>query len=127
LATAPSLAVDPVPSEVVGNRSAVAQWRRVVRAAPWLRELDRMPVVALCWEWSGYVDALARARRGGLRVKRGTGGVGISPYVSIARWRLAAYLRLASDLGLTPSARSRVALPDAPPGDDGFVEFDRPN
>ena len=125
LATAPSLAGTPVPAELIGNRRAVAAWRHVVRAAPWLRALDQSATIALCLEWAGYLDAQARARRGGLTVTRGTGGVAMSPFLTIARWRLAAYLRLASELGLTPSSRLRISTADTPPGDDAFLEFDR--
>lgn len=121
---------DTPPPALGDDELAVAEWRRL---APMLRqcrqitEADRSSLVALCIEWSRYLKAMTTVRAEGFIVKAPSGYPITSPYLSVANRALANCGRLWAELGLTPSSRSRVQVPDGPgPGGDAFSEFDEP-
>lgn len=103
---------DTPPPELAGDGRAIAEWRRL---APMLRECglishaERTALVALCQQWSRYLEAQAKVRRLGLLTK-----AGVNPYLSIADKALAQCQRLWIELGLTPSSRARVHRLPAP-------------
>jgi P27 family predicted phage terminase small subunit len=80
-------------------------------------DAERGVLLALCQQWSRYLDAHDRIRLEGMLVtSEKTGEPKRNPYISIADHALTQCLRLWAELGLTPSSRSRiVALPDAEP------------
>jgi P27 family predicted phage terminase small subunit len=114
---------DAVPPELAGVPRAIAEWQHL---APVLRQrravttADRSALIALCLEWSRYLDASAQATP--LVISTKSGYPMPNPYLSVASKALAACARLWPELGLTPSSRSRVRI-DTPPGDE-FAEFD---
>jgi len=88
-------------------------------------EADRGALIALCIEWSRYIDATHKVRELGLVVTTRGGYPIPNPYLPIATKALAGCNKLWPELGLTPSSRSRVTI--APkPDDDPFAEFDAP-
>jgi P27 family predicted phage terminase small subunit len=120
---------DDPPSAIAEDPVAAAEWRRLaplLRDARMITDADRNVLIAACQQWSVYQDALvnAPAHR---RVVRSPHDYPIpNPYVSIAHKALIHCERLWESLGLTPSARTRIA--SAPPTgpDDPFSEFDEP-
>lgn len=120
------------PAELDGDPIATAEWTRL---APMLLQVravtdaDRAALVALCLEWSRYLEAMKAVRKLGLMVKAPSGYVMPNPYLSVATKALAGCRALWPELGLTPSSRSRVtpAKPGESPGSfDAFSEFDEP-
>lgn len=118
----PGDAFDAIPEPILGNELAMAEWSRL---APMLRqsghvgEADRAALIAMCLEWSRYVEATKKVRELGMVVKAPSGYPIVNPYLSIATKALAGCNKLWPELGLTPSSRSRVA---AGPGVGGMAD-----
>jgi P27 family predicted phage terminase small subunit len=109
-------AFDTPPIELAGDPIAEAEWRRV---APMLRncrlatEAERTVLLALCQQWSRYLEAQTKIRALGMLVKTPKGVPIANPFLAIADKALAHCHRLWVELGLTPSGRARItALPD---------------
>lgn len=119
-----------VPPELVIDAIASAEWRRLMpllRSAQVLTEGDRGSLLALCQQWSRYLEANSKVAAAGMVVKSPSGYPMPNPYIGIANKALGNCVKLWVELGLTPSARSRVTTA---PGtgavrfDDAFAEFD---
>jgi P27 family predicted phage terminase small subunit len=125
---APAPGFDTPPVELANNPIATEEWQRV---APMLRqgrqitEADRNALIALCVEWSRYVEAIGKVQQSSMLVRTPSGYPMPNPYLSIATKALSGCLKLWPELGLTPSSRSRVKVPDDAPADP-FGEFDTP-
>lgn len=104
------------PRELTGNTRARAEWRRIVpllRDCGLISQAERPSIIALCLEWSTYLEARATLQREGVTTLTAT-GVRVSPSLAIADGALTHCHRLWSELGLTPSGRAKVArLPSA--------------
>jgi len=125
----PSDAFDDPPDELTQDLVATKEW---VRLAPILRksrqvsESDRSALIAVCLEWSKYIEAMGIVWMSSLITKTSTGYRQINPYLSVATKSLSNLNKLWPELGLTPSSRSRVqTLPDNDAADP-WAEFDRP-
>lgn len=124
----PSDVFDRVPEAIAKIPAARTEW---IRLAPMLRrarqitDADRSALLALCVEWSRYLEATRKAQPRILKAT--TSGYKMpNPWLSIQRNALAACMKLWPELGLTPSSRSRVVkVTDAPLGGDSFSEFDQ--
>jgi P27 family predicted phage terminase small subunit len=116
-----------VPAALRAFPLAIAEWRRVsemLRKARAITEADQAALMALCLEWSRYLEAMAKIAASGMVILSPSGYPMQNPYLPIATKALAACTRLWPELGMTPSARTRVV---APPGDDDpFAAFDTP-
>ena len=103
--------MDIPPDELKADPVATNEWRRV---APLLRrigvisEAERSALTALCQQWSRYLDAHQRVRKGGMVIDGDKGPV-VSPYLSVADKALDHCKKLWIELGLTPSGRSRIS------------------
>lgn len=121
--------LDTPPLEIANNAAARREWIRLapmLRVARQITEADRAALLALCIEWSRYLEATRRAHPRILIASKSKYKMP-NPWLSIQKSALAACLKLWPELGLTPSARSRVVqVPDAPPGGDNFSTFDTP-
>lgn len=90
-----------------------------------ITDADRSALMALCLEWSRYLEAIERLATSPLVVLTATGFPMPNPYLAIAKQSLSACTKLWPELGLTPSSRSRVhVLAELPV--DPFTEFDTP-
>lgn len=126
----PPTNLENVPQEIAGNAEAVREWRRLAPMLQTIRqvtEADRAALIALCVEWSRYLEATKNAKPRILIASR-SGYKMPNPWLAIQRQALASCLKLWPELGLTPSARSRIKMSDGPsiPGGDSFSEFDDP-
>jgi len=123
-------AFDEPPPELLADAVAAAEW---VRLAPMLRTArtvtdgDRGALLALCQQWSRYLDANKRVDLAGMVIKARSGYPMPNPYIAIANRCLNHCVKLWAELGLTPSSRARVQTADGPGlGGDAFSEFDTP-
>ena len=119
----------PLPTELMGDVLALQEWARLepmLRASKVLTAGDRGLLVALCQQWSRYLEATQKVAVSGLVIEMpGSGYPMTNPYIGIANKCLSLCVKLWTELGLTPSARSRVTVSDAQP-QDRFSEFDAP-
>jgi P27 family predicted phage terminase small subunit len=125
--TAP-VTFDAPPLELLGDVVAQAEWARlapILRRAGTLTEADRGSLLALCQQWSRYLEANRNVATAGMVVRAPSGYPMPNPYIAIANKALGNCARLWVELGLTPSARSRVSkAPLFEPPADAFAEFD---
>src|SRR5262245_40857339 len=115
---AADVSFDTPPSELGHDQVAVAEWERL---APMLRVCglvsmgDRTVLLALCREWSRYLEACDKVTQLGMIVKKGKNEIPIvNPYLVIANAALKQCQTLWTQLGLTPSARSKMIALDVP-------------
>lgn len=100
------------PVELQADAVACDEWRRVVkllRDAKVITKAERAVVIALCQQWSRYLEASASIAKAGLVVKGPGGGPITNPYLRISDTALAHCQRMWAELGLTPSSRSKVS------------------
>lgn len=119
-----------VPAELMADAVAESEWQRllpVLQRARVITEGDRGLLLALCQQWSRYLEANGKIAAAGLVVRAPSGYPMPNPYIAIANKALGNCVKLWVELGLTPSARSRVSatLGADVPG-DAFAEFDLP-
>jgi P27 family predicted phage terminase small subunit len=108
---APTEAFDVPPPELVTDKVAATEWARLapmLRVARQVTEADRTALVALCLEWSRYLAAIKRVELSGMVVEAPSGYPIQNPYLAIATRALSGCHKLWTELGLTPSSRSRV-------------------
>ena len=74
--------------------------------------------MALCQQWSRYLEAHDKIRELGLIIKRPKGIPMTNPYLPIADKALAHCQRLWIELGLTPSGRTKITALPEPGGPD---------
>jgi P27 family predicted phage terminase small subunit len=115
-----------IPPEIEGDARAVREWHRLapmLTAIKQITEADRSAMIAACLEWSRYI----KASRNASAVNYAKASGGHSVWFAVQRHALAACMKLWAELGLTPSARTRVKMAETPgAGGDEFSEFDRP-
>ena len=100
------------PPELTGDALALVEWARVVpmlRACGVISQVERSALVALCQQWSQYLEAQLKVRELGMIVKTKDGGPITNPYLTVAGHALRHCQRLWVELGLTPSGRSKMA------------------
>ncbi len=126
---------DPARPDVPDHLTAAArqEWDRVIADTVSLgimTKLDRGALAAYCQAYGRWVaaeTALARMAQKdlvteGLILRTRAGNLIQNPLVGAANKAMADMVRYAAEFGLIPSARTRVAAPDA--GDDPFARFD---
>jgi|SRR5215471_1960785 len=112
---------DTPPPELSGNAGAMAEWTRVVpllRVCGIITNAERSALIALCVEWSRWLDAQQKIQSLGMLIKGNHDEPIKNPYIRIARDSLTQCQRLWIELGLTPTSRTRltpVAQPRTPP------------
>jgi len=120
------------PLELVGNDVAIAEWARLLpmlQQARVITDGDRGSLLALCQQWARYLEANNKIALAGMVVRAPSGYPMPNPYIAISNKALGNCIKLWVELGLTPSARTRVATT---PGATGagfavaFAEFDDP-
>jgi len=123
------------PRELAGDPVALAYWQELVPVLRQIRQItdvDRGVLVALCVQWSRYIEATAALQqrdeqgRSRMLIRLEGGTFQQNPYIAIANKSLLLCTKLWIELGLTPSSRSRVHTDGAPIGGDAFSEFDTP-
>jgi len=109
---------EPVPPEGCPDcpehlsEAARAEWNRL---AATLHEMgvvtlaDRAALAAYCQAWGRWVEAEEKLKTTPTMLKTPSGYVQQSPWLSVANKQLELMGRYMAELGLTPSARSRVA------------------
>jgi P27 family predicted phage terminase small subunit len=93
------------------DKTARVEYRRVSRLLAECRvitEADLVPLACYAQAWSRLVEAEGRLKETGLVVKSPAGFPCISPYLSIVRGATEELRRWSVELGLTPSARTKI-------------------
>ena len=121
----PKLRAPPCPRFL--GKTARAEWRRVcpeLIEQGILTNLDRAVLVAYCDAWALYVEAHAKvAEFGSVIARLGSGRLTDSPYYRQMIAAEKAMVSFAAELGMTPSARSRVQVQPRPATSDKTRHF----
>lgn len=115
------------PEVIAGDARAAAEWRRLaplLKTARVLTDADYGSLLAVCQQWSLYLDAMSKVTA--LIVTAKSGYPMPNPYLGVANRALSACIKLWIELGCTPSSRSRVVRTDGTGEGDPFAEFDEP-
>ena len=106
----PGDAFETLPIELE-DAGAAAEWRRlapILRASRTITHIDRGSLIAVCQQWSRYVEANQQVATAGMVVRSPSGYPMPNPYIGIANKALGNCVKLWAELGMTPSSRSRV-------------------
>jgi P27 family predicted phage terminase small subunit len=93
--------------------TAKAEWKRLAGALSeigLLTQIDRTVLAAYCQAYGRWVEAERRLAETPPLLKTPAGYVQVSPWVTISNKQVELMTRLMAELGLTPSARSRLAI-----------------
>jgi P27 family predicted phage terminase small subunit len=96
------------------------EWRRLsneLASLGLLTGLDRNLLAAYCQAHALWVEAIASIGRYGTMVKSPNGFPMQSPYVAVANKQVDIMVRIAAELGMSPSSRTRIRVGDKPPQD----------
>ena len=89
------------------------EWRRLAKTLHEmgiLTSADRGALAAYCQAWGRWVEAEEQLAKTPMLIKTPSGYVQQSPWLSVSNKQLELMARYMSELGLTPSARGRVAF-----------------
>jgi phage terminase, small subunit, putative, P27 family len=103
---------DEPPPELREDSRAITEWARVVpilRTCGIISHVERGALIALCQQWSRYLEAQHRIHTLGMVVKLHTGVPAVNPYLKVSDRALTHCRHLWTELGLTPSGRSRMS------------------
>jgi len=92
--------------------AARKEWRRLAKPlydCGILTVADRAAFAAYCQAYSRWVEAETKLKTTPMLIKTATGYIQHSPWLSISNKQLELMGRYMSELGLTPSARTRLA------------------
>lgn len=118
----------------VGGAGAPPEYFDALQVVMWNESLQRVPQGLVtgtdraafelwCVAMVEYRRAAKALRREGQVVMTVKGGRIQSPFLGIMSRQAAIILRCSSELGFTPAARTRLAVPNAQPEQNGFEEF----
>lgn len=103
------------------------EWRRlapVLHSAGILTVADRAALAAYCQAYGRWVEAEEQLQQTLALLKVPSGYVQQSPWLSVANKQLELMGRYMSELGLTPSARTRLGHDDAGPVHDPITKIE---
>ena len=94
---------------------AAKEWRRL--AGPLhkmgvISTTDRAALAAYCQAWARWVEAEEKLQETPMLIRTPSGYAQQSPWLSIANKQMELMGRYMTELGLTPAARSRLAVPE---------------
>jgi P27 family predicted phage terminase small subunit len=108
----PEPAIPDCPPEL--NAVARREWSRLATELGPLRivtNLDRGALAAYCGAYALWAEAMEAIQKFGAMIKSPSGYPVQSPYLAIANRQTDIMMRIASEFGLTPASRSRIATP----------------
>ena len=117
---------EPAPAPVAPacpsclGEEARKEWKRLARALGELglfTRIDRGLLAAYCQAHALWLEAVSSIQRYGTMVKSPNGYPMQSPYVAVANKQVDIMVRIASELGMTPSSRTRIRVGEPTPAD----------
>lgn len=107
----PDVVIPPPPEHLDGI--ALEEWYRITPELMKLRMitvLDRAPLVALCQAWGDYIKACETLEEEGEVLMSDKGNAYLNPWTGVKSNAMDRILRISSEFGMTPSARSRLKV-----------------
>ena len=100
-------------------------WKRLVKLLDdqgILSNVDLTSLSGYCSSWDHYVEAEKSLKENGLTIVTGSGYVQVRPEVSISRESLKLMKTFATEFGMTPNSRSKMAIDLDDDDDDDFLD-----
>lgn len=119
----PPAGAPPMPSIVAADPAAKTEWMEL---CGWLADMgtlakaDRSLMAIYCTTFSEWVKYMEHVREHGVCVATANGGVTTAPEAHQYNKLSDRMLKLLTELGLTPSARSRIRTPEQNDEEDPF-------
>lgn len=104
------------------------EWKRIaapMQEAGLLTTVDRAALAAYCQAYGRWVEAERRLAEGPALIRTPSGYVQQSSWMSVANKQMEMMGRYMTELGITPSSRSRIALPEPAPVDPRVISIVR--
>jgi P27 family predicted phage terminase small subunit len=119
-----------IPPELTGNAVAIAEWTRIVEplAHGHCTVVDRTVLLAYCEKFAQWRKLEGQAATEDAVVRAPSGYPVPNPIIGLANKTYALMLKTASELGITPTSRTRIVLQpkrDDPKSLDEFSTFQR--
>lgn len=95
------------------SATAKTEWKRLavmLNEIGLLTQIDRTVLAAYCQAYARWVEAERKLAETPPLLKTPAGYVQVSPWITISNKQVELMTRLMAELGLTPSARSRLAI-----------------
>ena len=111
-------AIPPVPPGLVLDDLAQQQWDELSELLLSMRvitEADGLVLASLCQTYSRWVQASKQLEQSGLIFRTKSGYIQQSPLLGVVNTCIDMINRLSRELGLSPSARTRVHAVEEPP------------
>lgn len=106
---------------------ARTEWKRLaplLKQAKQVTAVDRAVLAGYCTAWSAYVTSDSAVQKyGDVLISEKTGTPYCSPYVNLRSMAMKQMCHYAVELGITPSARSRVKVNVEPRDDDPLFKL----
>ena len=115
----------PSPPDLLAGE-ALKEWNRVtgeLHKVGILSHLDLAVLSTYCQAWARWLDSEKNLAGTGPVVKAPSGYPMLNPWLTISNKALQQVQRLAGELGLTPSARTRIDVDPSAGKPDGLEEF----
>lgn len=93
--------------------TAKAEWKRIalsLNAIGLLTQVDRAALAAYCQAYGRWVEAERKLSETPTLLKMPSGYIQVSPWLTISNKQMELMARYMTELGLTPSARSRLSV-----------------
>ncbi len=120
----PIIEIPPCPDALDGE--ARKEWERqapeLVRIGL-LTKIDVGVFVMMCQAWGNFIESISKLKKHGLLLKEKDEKIKINPYHRIMQENITQYLRIAVELGLTPSARSKISIKKTEQEDNEFKKL----
>lgn len=116
----------PVPDSLVGDAIAIEKWNCLcveLASAGILATIDGDLLESYCVTFANYRRALDSVRKVGQVITKTNGDVARNPACLELNQTMERMIKLMAELGLTPSARSRIAASPKVEEDDPFAEL----
>lgn len=125
----PDVSLPSCPTWLSGE--AKAEWKRVAKSlheCGLLTAVDRAALAGYCQAWARWSEAEAAIEREGRVLMSAKGSPYLNPELVAASMALKEVLAFATQLGMTPSARTRIKV-DPPKKDKSLADilFERSN
>lgn len=100
------------------DKEARKEWRRMAKELGplgLLTGLDKAVFASYCQAWSTWVAATLKVQEVGMVVKASTGTPMMNPYLPIVNKANEQMMKALVEIGMSPSSRSRVKVPNEKP------------
>ena len=115
----PERGLPPCPKHLQGE--ARREWRRMGKQLDELgvlSKIDRSAFAAYCVQWARWVEAEEEVRKTSSIVRAPSGYPMVNPWLTIAGAAHDRMIKILAEFGMTPSSRTRIAVPPAKADDD---------